>query len=108
MKIHVFDIDKVSRRVLDRTWPNLAAKSAENDPKLAPQNDPKSTKNRVQKMIKILIDFKTAGVRFLGPTGGMRRPPGGIIGGVKRLRGRKFAARCGELVLVSQHMRTTI
>ena len=83
MKIHVFDVDKLPRRVLDATWPNLGAKRAEHDPNLAPQDDPKSTKQRVQKMIKILIDFKTAGPRFLGPTGGMRRPPGGIIGGVK-------------------------
>ena len=67
MKIHVFDADKLPRRVLDATWPNLGAKSAENDPNLGPQDDPKSIKNRVQKMIKILIDFKTAGVRFLGP-----------------------------------------
>ena len=56
VKIHVFDVDKPSRRVLDRTWPNLGTKEAENDPKLAPQNDPKSTKNRCQKMIKILIE----------------------------------------------------
>ena len=82
VNIHVFDVDKLSRRVLDRTWPNLAAKKAKNDPNLAPQDDPKSIKNRVQKMIKILIDFKTAGVRFLESPGGMRRPPGGIIGGV--------------------------
>ena len=83
MKIHVLDVDKLPKRVLDRTWPNLAAKKAKNDPNLAPQDDPKSIKNRVQKMIKILIDFKTPILRFLGPTGGMRRPPGGIIGGVK-------------------------
>ena len=83
MKIDVFDVDKLSRCILDRTWPNLAAKRAENDPKMAPQDDPKSTKNRCQKMIKILIDFKTAGMRFLDPTGGMRSPPGGILGGFK-------------------------
>ena len=83
MKINVFDVDKLPRRVLRRTWPNLGAKSAENDPNLAPQDDPKSSKNRVQKMIKILIDFKTAGPAFLDPTDGMRRPPGGIIGGLK-------------------------
>ena len=55
VKNHVFDVDKLSRHVLDRTWPILEAKSAENDPKLAPQDEPKSSKNRVQKMIKILI-----------------------------------------------------
>ena len=82
MKIHVFDVDKLARRVLDRTWPNLAAKSAKNDPNLAPQDDPKSTKNRVQKMIQILIDFKTLGMRFLGRPGGMRSPPGGDLGEV--------------------------
>ena len=83
MKIGVFDVDKLPRRVLDRSWPILAAKSAENDPNLAPQDDPKSIKNRVQKMIKILIDFKRGGTAFLGQPGGMRRAPGGIIGGVK-------------------------
>ena len=81
MKIHVFDVDKLPRRVLDRTWPNLAAKSAENDPNLAPQDDPKSTKNRRQKMIKILIEKKTVPPIHLGRPGGMRWPPGGIIGG---------------------------
>ena len=80
MKIHVFDVDQLARRVLDRSWPNLAAKSGYNDPKLAPQDDPKSIKNRLQKMIKILIDFKTASMRFLGSTGGMRDPPGGTLG----------------------------
>ena len=45
VKIHVFDVDKLPRRILDRTWPILAAKRAENDPKLASQNDPKSNKN---------------------------------------------------------------
>ena len=43
-KIHVFNVDKLSRRVLDRTWPNLATKSAENGSKMAPQNDPKAIK----------------------------------------------------------------
>ena len=60
VKIHVFDTDQHPRRVLERTWPNLGAKSAKNDPKMAPQNDPKSIKKRCQKMIKILIDFKRA------------------------------------------------
>ena len=46
----------------------------------SPQDDPKSIKNRLQKMIKILIDFKTASTRFLGSTGGMRDPPGGTLG----------------------------
>ena len=83
MNIHVFDVDKLSRRVLDRTWPNLAAKKAENDPKMAPQNDPKSTKNRRQKLIEILIANKTNFMIHLGRPGGMRWPPGGIIGGSK-------------------------
>ena len=77
---HVLDVDRLPRRVLDRSCPILAAKSAQNDPNLAPQNDPKSTKNRRQKMIKILIDFKTARMRFLDPTGGMRSPQGGTLG----------------------------
>ena len=83
MTINVFDVDKLSRRVLDPTWRILAAKSAKNDPKMAPQDGPKSIKNRCQKMIKFLIAFKTKFMRCLGSTGGMRRPPGGIIGGVK-------------------------
>ena len=83
MIFHVFDEDQLSRRVLDPTWPNLAAKSAEHDPNLEPQDDPKSTKNRCQKMIEILIDKKGARGVFLGRPGGMRWPPGGIIGGAK-------------------------
>ena len=83
MKIHVFDLDKLSRRVLDRTWPNLGTKKAEKDPKLAAQNDPKSTENRCQKMIEILIDKKAFHRIQLGRPGGMRWPPGGIIGGAK-------------------------
>ena len=81
MKIHVFDEDKLSRRVFDGTWPNLAAKSVENDPKMAPQNDPEATKNRCQKLIEILIDFESPGTAFLDRPGGMRWPPGGTIGG---------------------------
>ena len=80
MKIHVFDVDRLPRRVLDRSWLILEAKRAENDPNLAPQDDPKSIQNRVQKMIQILIDVKTAGMRFLDPTGGMRNPQGGTLG----------------------------
>ena len=34
-------------------------------------------------MIEILIAKKSARVVFLGRPGGMRRPPGGIIGGAK-------------------------
>jgi hypothetical protein len=49
VKHHVLDADKLPRRVLDRSWPILAAKSAENDPNLAPQDDPKSNKNRFKK-----------------------------------------------------------
>ena len=83
MKINVFDVDKLSRHVLDRTWPNLAAKSAENDPKMAPQNDPKSIKKRCPKMIKIFIDFKRAIVGFGGWPGGLRWALGGKTRGVK-------------------------
>ena len=81
--MHVFDVDRLPRRVLDRSWPILEAKRAENDPKLAPQSDPKSTKNRCQKMIEILIEKRTNFVIHFGRPGGMRRPPGGIIGGAK-------------------------
>ena len=84
MKIYVFDVDKLSRRVLDRTWPNLGAKSAENDPKMAPQNDPKSIKKRCPKMIKILIDFKRAIVRFSALGGVARRTALGSWGENKR------------------------
>ena len=80
---HVFEKDKLPRCVVDRTWPNLAAKRAENDPKMAPQNDPKSTKNRCQKMIEILIEKKSFPPIHLGRSGGMRWPPAGIIGGAK-------------------------
>ena len=91
MKINVFDFDKVARHVFDPTWPNLATKSAKNDPNLAPQDDPKSTKNRHQKMIEILIDNKTNFTRRLGRSGGMRWPPGGIIGGSRNYpAGLKF------------------
>ena len=83
MKIHVFDVDRLPRRILNRSWPILAAKSAENDPNLAPQDDPKSTKNRCRKSIEILIDNKTNFVGHVGRPGGMRWPPGGIIGGSK-------------------------
>ena len=83
LQIHVFDEDKLSRRVWDRTWPNLGVKKAENDPNLGPQNDPKSTKNRCPKMINNLIAKKGHRVVFLSRPGGMRRPPGGIIGGSK-------------------------
>jgi hypothetical protein len=62
---------------------NLAAKMAKNDPNMAPQDDPKSTQNRCQKMIEILIEKKVLRVHFLGRPGGMRWPPGGIIGGAK-------------------------
>ena len=82
VKIHVFDVDKLSRRVFDRTWPLLASKSAKNDPKMAPQNDPKSIKNRCQKMIKILIASKRPKARSRGPSGGVRGALGGNIRGV--------------------------
>ena len=83
MNIHVFDEDKLSRCVLDRTWPNLAAKRDQNDPKMVFQNNSKSIKNRCQKVIENLIDNKTPRGGFLGLSGGMRWPPGGIIGGSK-------------------------
>ena len=104
MKIHVFDVDRLPRPVLERSWPILAAKSAENDPNLAPQDDPKSTKNRCQKSIEILIENKTNFMRRLGQSGGMRWPPGGIIGGSKnyifeicRCLRRIMALRFGDL-----------
>ena len=103
--IHVFDVDQLSRRVLDRTWPILAAKSAKNDPMMVSQNDPKSTQNRRQKSIEILIDNKTNFTIHLGRSGGMRWPPGGIIGGSKnyifeicRCLRRIMALRFGDLV----------
>ena len=57
MNNHVFDADKLSERILGQTWPNLGTQMAENDSKLAPQNDPKSIENRSRKMIEMLIDF---------------------------------------------------
>jgi len=70
---------------LDRAWPILAAKSAKNDPNLAPQNDSKSTKNRCKKTIEFLIELRTRVPQFLSRPGGMRWPPGGIVGGAKNL-----------------------
>ena len=90
VKIHVFDVVTLPRRVLDRTWHILGAKSAENDPNLAPQDDPKSTKNRVQKMIKILIEKKTAIVRHCALHGRNARRSRGDYRGVKKLRQRRF------------------
>ena len=108
MKIHVFDVDQLSRRVLDRTWPNLGAKRAENDPKMGAQDDPKSTQNRRQKMINILIEKRTNFEIHLGRPGGMRWPPGGIIGGAKdslfelcRYLMHIMALRFGDLALAS-------
>ena len=82
-KFHVSDEDKLSKRVVDRTLPNMLAKRAENDPKVTFQNDPKSSKNRCKKTIEILIGKKAALAIHLGRPGGMRWPPGGIIGGFK-------------------------
>ena len=86
MKIIVFGVDKLSRRVLDRTWPNLAANTAENDPKMAPQNDSKSIQNGDQKMIKISIEKKEAFVRLGGWPGGLRGALGGKTRGVKNAK----------------------
>ena len=57
MKIHVFEEDKLSRCVLDRTWPNLAAESAENDPNMAPQNDQKSCPKNDQHLDRNKSEF---------------------------------------------------
>ena len=46
----VFDVEKLSKCILDRTWPNLGAKKAEHDPKLEPKSFPKGTQNCMQKM----------------------------------------------------------
>ena len=64
------------------SW-HVAARKAESDPKMVPKNDPKSIQNRCQKMIEVLIDKKTFQVIHLGRPGGMRWPPGGIIGGLR-------------------------
>jgi len=85
VKIHVFDIDQLPRRVLDRTWPNLAAKSAKNDSKLPPQDDPKSIKNRCQKSIKILIDLRATSPRLLGSPRRNALASWGDYRGVKKL-----------------------
>ena len=86
---------------MDRTWPNLAAKRAENDPKMAPQDDPKSIKNRVQKMIKILIAFKTTDPALLGLARRNAQASWGDYRGGKKLRQRRYAARCRELLIRS-------
>jgi len=64
VKIYVFDVDKLSRRVLDRTWPNLAAKKAENDPNLASQDEPKIDQNRTQNESKMKTIFKSEKIVF--------------------------------------------
>ena len=61
----------------------MGAKSAENDPKMAPQIDPKSVKNGVPKMIKILVSKKGGFTRFGGWPGGLRGALGGKTRGVK-------------------------
>ena len=61
----------------------MATNNAENDPKMAPQNDPKSIKNRCQKMINILIDYQEGFARFRGWPGGLRGALGGKTRGVK-------------------------
>ena len=108
MKIHVFDEDQLSRRVLDPTWPILAAKRAENDLKMAPQNGPKSIQNGAQKMIIFFIDFKSIRPIHFGRPGGMRWPPGGIIGGainplfeICRYLMHVMALRFGDLAFAS-------
>ena len=92
MKIHVFDGEKLSRHILDPTWPNLAAKSAENDPKMAPQDGSKSVKNGVPKMIKILIEKQPAIMGLGGWPGGLRWALGG------KTRGVLDAQDCRQLV----------
>ena len=82
MKIHVFDVDELSRRVFDRTWRLLASKSAKNDPKMAPQNEPTSIQKRCPKMIKILIASKRPRMHSRGRSGGLRGALGGNIRGV--------------------------
>ena len=57
----------------------LGLQKGENDPKMAPQNDPKSIKNRCQKMTKIWIDFQDGLVGFRGWPGGLR----GALGEIK-------------------------
>ena len=47
----MFDTDKLSKRILDQSWPNLGAQRAKHEPKMPPpQNDPKSIKNRLPKI----------------------------------------------------------
>ena len=55
----MFDKDELPKRVLERTLPNLAAKEARNDPKMASPNDPKSIKNRCRNTVNILIETKS-------------------------------------------------
>ena len=71
MSINVFDPDKLSTCVLDRTWPNLIAQRLKHDPEMLP----KTIQNRVKNMLKQMIDFKTIGMVMLGRSGGMRGPP---------------------------------
>ena len=78
-KIHVFDKDKLSRCVLDRTWPNLVAQNAKHDPMMPLLNDPKSSNNRCQQMIESLIEKKAVrGQRADAVPVPSRRVPGGM------------------------------
>ena len=91
----------------DAFWTELGRTWAPKVPKMTPtwrQDDPKSTKNRGQQIINILIENKTARTRFLGPPGGMRSPPGGDLGEVQKLRQRRYAVRCRDLLLRSWHL----
>ena len=65
---------------------HLAAKRAKKEPKLTPQNDPKSIKNGARKMIKKSIKKKTVIPRFWGWPGGLRWALGGKIRGVKHTK----------------------
>ena len=97
MIIHVFDVDRLSKRILDGCWPNLGAHKDENDPKMAPQNDPKSIKNRFRKMTKNEFKKKTSGLKMLGENGEGSAPDSGPREGFREFWNRYSSIAAGQV-----------
>ena len=57
MKIHIFDVDRLSKHILGGFWPNMGVPKAENDLKMAPQNDPQNDQKKSQKNDAIFDRF---------------------------------------------------
>ena len=81
MKIHVFDVDKLSRSILDPTWPILAAKKAQHGPKMGPSKRSKIGQKWMSKNDENVDRHQDNLAGNFLRSGGMRGPSGGIIGG---------------------------